>query len=189
MSDLKRKDVLNVANAVTSMRLFGAIAMIFITPLSAAFYIVYTICGISDGIDGTIARKMGTSSEFGARLDSVSDIVFYLVMFIKIMPVLWAMIPMWVWYVVGAVLAVRLAAYGIAFLRYNRMAAIHTYMNKVTGLMVFLIPYFLMLPCYTVLCAVTAFVALVASAEELLIHLTNRKYQAERKSIFAPQVK
>ena len=177
MSDIKRKDVLNVANAVTSLRLFGAIAMIFIEPLSAAFYAVYTICGLSDGIDGTIARKMGTSSEFGARLDSVSDILFYAVMFVKLMPVLWTAMPQWIWYMVGVVLAVRLAAYGIAFLRYNRMAAIHTYMNKVTGLLVFLVPYFLLMPGAVTLCAFTAGVAMVASLEELMIHLTNKKYQ------------
>jgi CDP-diacylglycerol--glycerol-3-phosphate 3-phosphatidyltransferase len=189
MSDLKRKDVLNVANAVTSLRLFGAIAMIFIAPLSAAFYAVYTICGLSDGIDGTIARKMGTSSEFGARLDSVSDILFYAVMFVKLMPVLIAEMPGWIWYIVGTVLAIRIAAYGIAFLRYNRMAAIHTYMNKVTGALVFLVPYYLLLPFGVTLCAVTAGVAAVASLEELLIHLTNKKYQAERKSLFAEKVK
>lgn len=188
MSDLKRKDVLNVANAVTSLRLFGAIAMIFITPLSAAFYAVYTICGLSDGIDGTIARKMGTSSEFGARLDSLSDIFFYAVMFVKLMPVLLQQMPAWIWYMVGVTLAIRLGAYGIAFLRYNRMAAIHTYMNKVTGLLVFLIPYILLLPCDVIVCAVVAGVAMVASFEELLIHLTNKKYQTERKSIFSKKV-
>lgn len=188
MSDLKRKDVLNIANAVTSLRLFGAIAMIFIAPLSVAFYVVYTICGLSDGIDGTIARKTGTSSEFGARLDSVSDILFYAVMFVKLMPVLLEEMPMWIWYMVGATLAVRLIAYGIAFLRYNRMAAIHTYLNKVTGALVFLIPYILLLPCKVTVCAVVAGVAIVASFEEFLIHATNKKYQAERKSIFAGKV-
>ena len=189
MSDLKRKDVLNVANAVTSLRLFGAIAMIFIAPLSAAFYAVYTICGLSDGIDGTIARKMGTSSEFGARLDSVSDIAFYSVMFIKLMPVLWETLPMWIWYLVGVVLAVRLCAYGMAYLKYHMMAAIHTYCNKVTGALVFLIPYMLLLPCDIVMCAITACVALVGSAEEFLIHTVSPVYQTERKSIFAKPVK
>ncbi len=188
MSDLKKKDILNLANAVTSLRLFGAIAIAFLEPLSVPFYIIYTICGLSDGIDGTIARKMGTSSEFGARLDSVSDILFYLVMFIKLMPVLWAEMPMWIWYMVAAVLVVRLAAYGVAFLRYNRMAAIHTYLNKVTGGLVFLIPYILLLPCAVTVCAVLAGIAMVASAEELLIHLTNKKYQTERKSIFSKRV-
>ena len=185
----KREEVLNLANAVTSLRLVGAIAMIFIEPLSAAFYVVYTICGLSDGIDGTIARKMGTSSEFGARLDSVSDIAFYLVMFIKLMPVLWEVMPMWIWYLVGVVLVVRLCAYGMAYLKYHMMAAIHTYMNKVTGALVFLIPYMLLLPCDVILCAITACIALVGSFEEFMIHAVSPVYQTERKSIFAKAVK
>lgn len=186
---VKKNEVINLANIVTSLRLFGAIALIFIEPLGAAFYTVYTICGLSDGIDGTIARKMGTSSEFGARLDSVSDIAFYLVMFIKLMPVLWEMMPMWLWYLVGVVLVVRLCAYGLAYLKYHQMAAIHTYINKVTGALVFLIPYMLLLPCEVTLCAITACVALIGSAEELLIHAVSPVYQTERKSIFAKPVK
>lgn len=189
MTNERKNGIFNLANAVTSLRLFGAIALIFIEPLGAAFYIVYTICGLSDGIDGTIARKMGTSSEFGARLDSVSDIAFYLVMFIKLMPVLWNGLPGWIWIMVGCVLAVRLAAYGIALIKYHKMAAIHTYLNKVTGALVFLIPYMLLLPCYVVLCAITACFALVGSAEEFVIHAVSDVYQAERKSIFAKTVK
>lgn len=185
----KKNGIFNLANFVTSFRLFGAIALIFIEPLSAAFYVVYTICGLSDGIDGTIARKMGTSSEFGARLDSVSDIAFYLVMFIKLMPVLWEMMPVWIWYLVVVVLVVRICAYGIAYLKYHTMAAIHTYVNKVTGALVFLVPYMLMLPCGITLCAITACVALLGSAEELLIHVVSPVYQTERKSIFAKPVK
>lgn len=188
MNEEKKNGIFNLANFVTSLRLFGAIAMIFITPLSTAFYIVYTVCGLSDGIDGTIARKMGTSSEFGARLDSVSDILFYLVMFIKLMPVLWATMPTWIWYIVAAVLVVRLAAYGIALVKYRRMAAIHTYVNKVTGALVFLVPYMLLLPCEVVLCAITAVIAMIGSAEEFVIHAVSPKYQTERKSIFAKPV-
>lgn len=189
MNEVKKHEVLNLANAVTSLRLIGAIVMIFIEPLSAAFYAVYTICGLSDGIDGTIARKMGTSSEFGARLDSVSDIAFYLVMFIKLMPVLWETMPQWIWHLVGLVLAVRFCSYGLAYLKYHMMAAIHTYMNKVTGALVFLIPYMLLLPCEVTLCAITACVALVGSIEEFMIHAVSPVYQTERKSIFAKPVK
>lgn len=189
MNEVKKNEIVNLANAVTSLRLIGAILMIFIEPLSGAFYVIYTICGLSDGIDGTIARKMGTSSEFGARLDSVSDIAFYLVMFIKLMPVLLETMPAWIWYLVGAVLVIRLCAYGMAYLKYHTMAAIHTYLNKVTGALVFLIPYMLLLPCEVTLCAITACIAMVGSFEEFLIHAVSPVYQTERKSIFAKPVK
>lgn len=189
MIEEKKNGIFNLANFVTSLRLFGAIVLVFIEPLTGWFYAIYTICGISDGIDGTIARKMGTSSEFGARLDSVSDIAFYLVMFIKLMPELWKTMPAWIWYLVGVVLVVRLCAYGMAYLKYHTMAAIHTYMNKVTGALVFLIPYMLLLPCEVTLCTITACIALIGSAEEFLIHTVSPVYQAERKSIFAQSIK
>ncbi len=189
MVEKKNNEIFNLANAVTSLRLIGAVLLIFIEPLSAAFYVVYTICGLSDGIDGTIARKMGTSSEFGARLDSVSDIAFYLVMFIKLMPVLWETMPMWIWHMVAVALGIRLCAYGMAYLKYHTMAAIHTYCNKVTGALVFLIPYMLLLPCEVTLCAITACVAIIGSAEEFLIHAVSPVYQTERKSIFTKPVK
>jgi hypothetical protein len=92
-------------------------------------------------------------------------------------------------YLVGVVLAVRLCAYGMAYLKYHMMAAIHTYLNKVTGALVFLIPYMLLLPCDVTLCAITAGFALVGSAEEFLIHAVSPVYQAERKSVFAKPVK
>ena len=32
-------------------------------------------CGLTDMIDGTVARKTGSDSKFGARLDTVADFV------------------------------------------------------------------------------------------------------------------
>ena len=53
-------------------------------------------------IDGTIARKTGAVSQFGARLDTVSDFVFMLVCSIKILPVLHIPVWLWVWIIIVA---------------------------------------------------------------------------------------
>ena len=39
-------------------------------------------------LDGTIARATNSTSEFGARLDSISDLIFYAVMIVKFFPIL-----------------------------------------------------------------------------------------------------
>ena len=44
-------------------------------------------------IDGTVARKTGAGSQFGARLDTVSDFVFVVVCSIKILPLVH--VPVW----------------------------------------------------------------------------------------------
>lgn len=177
-------DRLNLANAVTSLRLIGAIIVIFLEPLSIPFYVVYTICGLSDGIDGTIARKMGTSSDFGAKLDSISDLVFYIVMFVKLVPILIQMMPIWMWYIIAVIFVIRVCSYGIVAVRYHRFAAIHTYMNKLVGALFFLLPYLLIPDCYVWLCLALAILAVIGSLEELLIHILTSTYQANVRTIF-----
>lgn len=83
----KRKDMLIVLpNFVTGLRMVGTFLLLFTKAFSPAFYVVYSICGISDVLDGFLARRTGATSEFGARLDSVADLLFYTVMMIKILP-------------------------------------------------------------------------------------------------------
>jgi CDP-diacylglycerol--glycerol-3-phosphate 3-phosphatidyltransferase len=178
------KKVITVPNCITACRIAGAILLLFLTPLSTAFYVVYSLCGFSDVLDGLIARATRTTSEFGAKLDSVADLTFYTAMMLKILPVLWELLPHWIWFAVAAVLLVRLSAYGVAAVRYRQFASLHTYLNKFTGLMLFAVPYFLSLPfsvgyCFTV-CAVGG----LSSLEELVMHLLNREYKPNVKSIY-----
>ena len=41
-------------------------------PLSTLFLTIYVLTGISDVLDGAIARKYTTTSELGAKLDSIA---------------------------------------------------------------------------------------------------------------------
>lgn len=100
---------------------------------STGFYVVYTFGGLTDAVDGTVARKLKLESEFGAKLDSVADLLFYAVMLLKLLPHLIRLLPAWLWWSVGAVLAIRAAAYVSAFCRYKRFASLHTWLNKATG--------------------------------------------------------
>ena len=77
------KKYINASNCITFVRIIGSVVLIFLTAFSPEFYIIYSVCGVSDAVDGSVARKCNTTSEFGARLDSVADIVFYAVMLIK----------------------------------------------------------------------------------------------------------
>ena len=58
------------ATSITTIRIIGAISLLTIEPLSVFFYVVYFVCGISDILDGYIARKMNAVSKVGATLAS-----------------------------------------------------------------------------------------------------------------------
>ena len=105
------KKLLTLPNILTSLRIAGAACLMFITPLTPAFFVIYTLCGISDVLDGVIARAAHITTELGAKLDSAADLLFYSVMMIRMFPVLWERLPRLIWAYVGLVLALRLASY------------------------------------------------------------------------------
>lgn len=173
----------NLPNCITAFRIAGAVLLIFTASFSPAFYAVYTLCGVSDVADGFIARKFKTESELGSKLDSVADLLFYAVMLFKLIPTFIERLTAGIWCAIFAVLALRLASYIVAAVKYRRFASLHTYMNKATGLAVFSVPYFILLPFYLPLCAAVCAVAGAASAEELIIHLSSKEYEPERKTL------
>lgn len=48
----------------------------------------YLLCGLSDVLDGAIARRTGTVSRLGERLDTIADIVFVAVWMTLFIPVI-----------------------------------------------------------------------------------------------------
>ena len=52
----------HIANIITSCRILCSIIMMFFPVFSVMFYIMYLLCGLTDMIDGTIARKTNTAS-------------------------------------------------------------------------------------------------------------------------------
>ena len=88
------KKYLTVPNLLTVFRMCGTLALAFLPPLTVPFFALYLICSTTDIADGVIARKTGTVSDFGARLDSVADILFYAVMLARLFPTLWVTSPL-----------------------------------------------------------------------------------------------
>ena len=77
-----------MANAITGLRILTSLALLFCPMFSPIFYALYMIAGLSDMVDGIIARKANSVSEFGSRFDSIADFVFMTVCLIKILPVM-----------------------------------------------------------------------------------------------------
>ena len=102
---------------------------------------------------------------------------------VRLLPILWAALPVAIWFAVAGILLLRLSAYSVAAVKYRRFASLHTWLNKLTGGAVFLLPYILAVSsgiAYSwALCALAG----AASLEELLIHLSRKYYDANCKSI------
>lgn len=174
----------NTADTVTSMRIVFSFVLLMLPVTSPEFILIYTLIGLTDVLDGWLARKTGTVSDFGARLDSIADLLFYGILLFRLLPTLWLALPRAVWYVVSAVLLVRVLAYTTAAVKYHRFASLHTWLNKLTGGAVFLLPYVFAVSNGVAYGWAVCFLALAAAMEELTIHLFQKEYSADRKSLF-----
>ncbi|MBQ7703184.1 MAG: CDP-alcohol phosphatidyltransferase family protein [Firmicutes bacterium] len=174
----------NLPNAISSARIALTAWLLFMEPLSPLFMVVYAITGVTDVLDGTIARKFGTTSALGAKLDSIADLLLYTLVLIRIFPVMWVTLPKKIWVMVGAILAVRGMAYITAAVKYHRFAAIHTYLNKATGLLVFGVAFLIKTWAAVPYCWIVCVVGMLSSLEELVIHLTSDEYDHSRKMLF-----
>lgn len=174
----------NTADTVTSMRIVFSFVLLMLPVTSPEFILIYTLIGLTDVLDGWLARKTGTVSDFGARLDSVADLLFYGILLLRLLPTLWLALPQAIWYVVGAVLLVRVLAYTTAAVKYHRFASLHTWLNKLTGGSVFLLPYVFAVSDGVAYGWAVCLLALAASLEELTIHLFQKEYAADRKTLF-----
>ena len=173
----------NAADTITAVRMAASLILLIFPLRSAWFLAVYTLAGLTDALDGWLARKTGTASAFGARLDSIADLLFYGVLLLRLFPVLRQALPVSVWYVVTAVALVRMVAYAVAAVKYHRFASLHTWLNKLTGGAIFLLPYILAISTGVVYSWTVCALASAASLEELAIHLRQKCYCADVKGI------
>lgn len=128
----------HIANILTACRFLGSILLLIFTVTSLEFYVIYIFCGLSDMIDGTIARKTNSTSEFGSKLDTVADITFVAASLIKFLPTIH--IPLWLWIWCGIITIIKIANILWGYISEKQFISIHTVMNKVTGFLLFLLP-------------------------------------------------
>jgi CDP-diacylglycerol--glycerol-3-phosphate 3-phosphatidyltransferase len=127
-----------MANIITGVRILCSMALLFFPVFSPAFYTLYIIAGLSDMTDGTVARKTGTASAFGSKLDTAADFVLAAVCLIKLIPVLH--IPSWLLIWITVVALIKMINIISGYVMYKELVAVHTVMNKVTGILLFIMP-------------------------------------------------
>ena len=127
-----------LANVMTGCRILFS-AIIFLVPVfSPVFYGCYLVAGCTDMIDGTIARKLGTESEFVSKFDTIADIVFIVAAAYKMLPVMEIPKGIWIW--IGVIALIKIISIISGFVIAKQFVSVHTVANKITGLLMFLLP-------------------------------------------------
>lgn len=159
------KHKLNVADAITASRIAFAVFVIPYPAFSVQFYVFYLLGAFTDMIDGTVARKLNMQSSFGAKLDTVADFVFIMAVLVKVLSSI--SVPRWLWIWIAIIAFIKLINLISSFVMFRRILSTHTLMNKITGFMLFLLPFFLGSKLWTIsqiaviiTCSVASFAAI-----------------------------
>ena len=164
----------HIANIITGSRIVLSLPLLFIPLTSAWFYALYLLCGFSDMVDGTVARMTNSVSEFGARLDTLSDFVFMSVALIKFVPHFH--IPVWLWIWIGIIAMIKLGNSAWGFVRTKKLIFPHTVLNKVTGLLLFLLPVTISFVDLTYTLSIVCTIATVAAIHEVYDTYSEKKH-------------
>jgi CDP-diacylglycerol--glycerol-3-phosphate 3-phosphatidyltransferase len=172
----------NIANFLTLSRIVFSLLLFLFPVFSIPFWIFYALSGLSDVLDGFLARKLSTQSKKGALLDSLSDLVFFTVLAILLLAKV--SLPPWIWIVASVVALIRITGYLTAFFRFHAFLSLHTYLNKLTGLLLFLSPVLYYCTGLLVTGIVLASVSTLSSLEELILDITMAEADRDRKGLF-----
>lgn len=126
-----------MANIITGIRILCSIFLLFCHLFSPLFYAFYLTAGLTDIADGAVARHTNSADNFGANFDSFADLIFLIVCFVKLLPILDLPIWLYVWIVIIALIKVISFIYAVL---HKNFFTVHTVMNKVTGFLLFLLP-------------------------------------------------
>ncbi len=77
-------------------------------------------------------------SGFGAKLDTVADVVFIAVCFAKILPVM--SFPIWLWIWIAVIVMIKFSNILYGFICFKQLISLHTFSNKAMGFLLFLYP-------------------------------------------------
>ena len=127
-----------IANCITVSRILFSLCLFLLSPSSVPFAVLYLLCGVTDVLDGFAARKLHTESEMGAMLDSTADLFFAVVYAVTILPFL--NVPLWIWIWVAIIGAFKITNILIASAKAHRLSIEHSFGNKLTGLLLYLLP-------------------------------------------------
>ncbi|MBR4135261.1 MAG: CDP-alcohol phosphatidyltransferase family protein [Bacteroidales bacterium] len=127
-----------MANLISAFRILCSVALLFCAALSPVFYVLYITAGVSDMVDGWVARKTNTVSKFGSKLDTVADTLFVVVCLVKLLPVLH--LPIWIYVWVGLIACIKVFNIVYSYVVRKQFLADHSILNKVTGALLFVFP-------------------------------------------------
>ena len=125
-----------IPDLLSMSRIVLCLPLLMVDAMTLPFWVLYLIAGLTDMLDGFLARRWGVEGKFGARLDSLADFVFVLAVGYKLFP--WLKLPASLWMMIGFIALVKMVNAISSYVINHKIAFLHTKANKLTGFLLFI---------------------------------------------------
>ena len=125
----------HIPNILSASRIALCLPLLLADAMTVPFWVLFVTAGMTDMLDGFLARRWGVESKFGARLDSLADFVFVLAVGYKLFP--WLKLPTTLWMMIGLIALVKTVNAISSYVVRHRIEYLHTKANKLTGFLLF----------------------------------------------------
>ena len=157
----------HIPNIISSLSIAAAASLFFFTTISASFLSIYLFCGITDFVDGTLARKLNVASLLGAKLDTAGDVMTYCSL-AKIL-IFHNLVPVWILVWMGIAVLGFLISAAIAKKRFGKFYFVHSLFGKILGASVFVMPFLINWFGEKVALSIICLIASIAAIESIII--------------------
>ena len=153
-----------IPNLLSALRIALCLPLLLVDAMTVPFWTLYVTAGTTDMLDGFLARRWGVESKFGARLDSLADFVFVLVVGYKLFP--WLKLPTTLWVMTMLIVMVKVINTISSFVVKYKIEYLHTKANKLTGFLLFVGMMAIGQPYFVPVAWMIACIALFAAIQE-----------------------
>ena len=174
--------VRHIPNLLSIIRIVLSLFIIIVAKNNRLLFVIVLLCGLTDVLDGYIARKYKLESKLGAKLDSLGDYTFFLML----------VLYFFIWRLnliednsifIVLVIMVRLSSLVVCWIKNKKVYSLHTIANKVTGLLLYVGILIEILIERKDMIVFLLVISLISALEELMIMITIKEPDSNIKSI------
>lgn len=133
--DKERNMKKQLANILTGTRIFISLMILVFPAFSVWYYALYISGGLTDILDGAVARGLKTESEFGDKFDTIADITFSMAVFLKLVDII--IVPDWLLIWICIIILIKFSSIIVSLTVLHRFISIHSKLNKFCGFYVY----------------------------------------------------
>jgi len=178
-----RRGARNIPNILSLSRIVLSFGMFFVAQKPRVLFWVIVVCGITDALDGFLARRLHCESDLGARLDSLGDLLFFSALVLYVVRYQMDAIQK---YLLGiyAIFLIKTISLVVCTIKNHTTYSLHTYGNKLTGILVVVSICLILLTGDGMFTAVLVVIGILSAIEELLIMSLYKNPDINIRSIF-----